>query len=1127
MQRREQEIPLNGGLDIKQSTELQDAGTLRAVTNLRWDAAGELRKRPTHASTCTITAPTGSDYTDCTPEGIYARGGEVFALTKDLGVAVIRPDSPTEALFPQRDVIMSAGTVGDDTVKYAPRACKVSRRMLERLQYNSSQAYIWQAASAVYDNHLVIAWIEGTTTTAYVKAKAFDVDTGAVLSTVQYATALSGAVSISAIPYYASGAEGVMITYAQGIVAPITISAVLYNASTREFGGGGTLTTNARYAAHGVANAPSGDSRFYFAFCDNTTGTMTAQIRTPTVVSTTHTGTASDVSYFAFGVHANAVLILSAKPDTAVYAEVFGTPANRVSAMTSSGSYDFYGITCSFQDTADRAVIVYANVGDDGLPCGELRADMGVRVREVTFATTTPSVGDEFLVPNTWLANSAFTLDSRSYVPLVIDPDGAIEVDNTSVLVCRYYTAPGASPRVEPCARIMHDRYFSVDSNLFGSNPSVTVVDNKVHMVLTGDSTEDDAALYGVTGIRVPQSIFLSTLEFASEHLPLPSVTLDGTTTIASGLALEWDGDIVTEHAPLTRPTVHADVYTVYGTDGSIAQSGTTSDFTNGLANFPLDVVGRTVSISGAVNGGNNGSFTVTARVSDTTVRYTNASGVTESLPVSATWGIGGGDPVAAGTYSFKAIYRWVDAQGRLHRSTPSDAATVTASTISEITVYVKKPMFAALDGVVTTRMEPELYVTEAGGAVYYLANDSDGIKKHRSTTSENFWYVYETVQQGDPANPSLYSDGTDGSEIVPEPPPSFRHIAHIGDRLWAIDAEDTSRVWFTKPLVAGYAPEWSTVCTLRVGDDCVAVTSLGGNPTFLCAKGVWQVYGAGPNEFGVGFFSPAQRIAHECGCIDPLSVCRTPMGVVFRGRRGFYLINDGGQLTPFGVPVDPETRAPSLTDYTYCRVLFDEVANEVRVIDVHGGKYYVFNLLEQKWSEWTQSTSAQNIVDAVVADGRVWYVHRGASSSAVRREYGPDETSTSTESWSVQSPWYKLDGVAGFGRLWELVLQLKLRASSSNVSTLTVTVETRSPEAASDTFTWTGAQLSALASSDVPADLRMHIADQRCKAFRVTITEACTSAYAGSSPVALRAIMGVDGKAVKQTRSGAQKGAA
>lgn len=81
--------------------------------------------------------------------------------------------------------------------------------------------------------------------------------------------------------------------------------------------------------------------------------------------------------------------------------------------------------------------------------------------------------------------------------------------------------------------------------------------------------------------------------------------------------------------------------------DSSGAATGVTNTAgTSVLAGSGFDsrFVGRTITVAGFANGGNNGSFVITAAAIDgTTVTYANPSGVTETL--AATWSVDDGVP--------------------------------------------------------------------------------------------------------------------------------------------------------------------------------------------------------------------------------------------------------------------------------------------------------------------------------------------------------------------------------------------------------------------------------------------------------------------------------------------------
>jgi len=67
------------------------------------------------------------------------------------------------------------------------------------------------------------------------------------------------------------------------------------------------------------------------------------------------------------------------------------------------------------------------------------------------------------------------------------------------------------------------------------------------------------------------------------------------------------------------------------GVGDDIAMAGSVATLTDASANFQTSDVGKEITVSGATNPGNNGTFTIASRVSATQITYTNASGVNET----------------------------------------------------------------------------------------------------------------------------------------------------------------------------------------------------------------------------------------------------------------------------------------------------------------------------------------------------------------------------------------------------------------------------------------------------------------------------------------------------------------
>lgn len=1061
------EIPLNLGMATKPSEELAAPDAQRLVENLHWRGAGEMEKRPVHSVDEAITAPAFGYYDETDSCGLIVRDQSVAVVTGRYGVATW-----TGTDLQYNRVRTNVGSTPDDQLNYCPVSYEVSRRGVERSQGNLRDAGIFQVASSQHSQIHVIAWISQGQA-AYLRAKAIDVRTGAVVATTEIASLSSSAgLMVQACEYTEPGKAGVLIAYINDSTSPFTISTIRYDFALNEFVQDADLVTNAMSQTFLVQKRGTG---IYLAYHDSASGFLTVQDRTITSVSSTHTAT-----HGAVGVDIvqgpTRTLIVSCTTSQ-VYAEVYGTPANVINPMSAS-SETFYKITAALEQlsggTHDAVAFVTSQTSVSP-------SSTRVRGMEFRFTTTTPVAGLETVQPHCMTVANAFTLRGHVHVVFVVYPrvNGVDAIfrtkaqpSPTSCIVARYRAGGVTHSRYDAVAKILHDRFFITNHLTFdpgnpglGKQGASVYVDNQstAWLALTGDPAPAPTFLQ----YYYPQTIYLSRIS-APRPLPQPYVSPEpGIVFVADGMPWEFDGDMATEAAAVVRPVLQ---YTTPGTPG----------------------------------------FT--------------------------------------GTFSVIAVYRWVDALGREHRM-PSAALTFTIAN-STIDLYVSRcPMRAYGDATAGIDMEPELYATgdvsaSAPSSTYWLVLDAvtnGNRRKYDSVTADGLWYKFTNVLiAGTGSNVPYFGNA---NELTPEPTCAFLHVAKVADRLWAVDAEDRTRVWFSKPLVPGYGVEWTVNNTLTIGDECVAVADMGGGAMVLARGGIYLVTGAGPDANGDGIFSPAVKLNHTVDCVDPVSVCRTPLGVIFRGRRGWYSVN-GGDAVPFAVPIDPEfltdpANDPSAHVSIRMRAVYQEQTNEIHISGAPGsvggteGHRLVFNLLEQKWSRYavpyyTALSNLEDQRDLAIARGRVWRLTRvsGETGNRLRddRLFSEDNTDYNTDSatvWTIDTPWYRLADVSGQFRLWRGWVALGLPPDVQDIGTVTLRYYVNNGDQAM-VVTWTGAEIAAAAASNPSLEegvcrLPFMPNVQVVHSFRLSLTCSFSGNTTGPKPLSLRLRFGVRPSMAKQ----------
>ena len=128
------------------------------------------------------------------------------------------------------------------------------------------------------------------------------------------------------------------------------------------------------------------------------------------------------------------------------------------------------------------------------------------------------------------------------------------------------------------------------------------------------------------------------------------------------------------------------------------ALSGTSQTLTIPTGPFTADHVGRTITIAGATNAGNNGSFPVTAVNGSTQIVYTNATGVAET-PSGGTYALNGellteglAGPPADSAVGGEEYLDLTHAPVRLRGASPITVISSTRSTLTANTHYTINP---------------------------------------------------------------------------------------------------------------------------------------------------------------------------------------------------------------------------------------------------------------------------------------------------------------------------------------------------------------------------------------------------------------------------------------------------
>lgn len=252
------------------------------------------------------------------------------------------------------------------------------------------------------------------------------------------------------------------------------------------------------------------------------------------------------------------------------------------------------------------------------------------------------------------------------------------------------------------------------------------------------------------------------------------------------------------------------------------------------------------------------------------------------------------------GNYGYVAVYRWTDNYGQEHRSARSANLDVILS--GGGTTQTQEIIIPTLRLTAKSDVVIELYRTENNGDIYYLTG-----------TIANNPAVDELTIIDVRADSSLISQlplYTTGGVLDNGPAPSLSVIGvhTASNRLMGV-GENSNLLLYSKIRQQGQPVEWNESLQKvldPIGGKVTAIASMDEKAVIFKEDAILFISGAGPNNLGEqDTFTEPERISVDVGCIEADSVVLTPLGLMFKSRKGIYLLNRSLQTEYIGAPVE------------------------------------------------------------------------------------------------------------------------------------------------------------------------------------------------------------------------------
>lgn len=383
---------------------------------------------------------------------------------------------------------------------------------------------------------------------------------------------------------------------------------------------------------------------------------------------------------------------------------------------------------------------------------------------------------------------------------------------------------------------------------------------------------------------------------------------------------------------------------------------------------------------------------------------------------------------IGAGTYQYSFTYEWMDAQGQTHISAPSTPITQVTTTASSTNTLIvptlritdKRPPLRAPVTIVGYRTEGEI-----PGTTFYRFT-SVTTPTLNDTTVDTVTIIDTTSDAALIGNPILYTTGGVLENIAP---PAANYVTTYKDRIILLPSENTNQWIPSKQVVPGVPVEFSDALAQNMdeaGGKLVSAARMDSVLILLKEDLLYYVTGTGPDATGAqNDFSDAQPIASDGGCIDKNSVILTTAGLMYKSKKGIYLLGRDFKTSYIGADVE------AFNQYSILSANLIDNTQQVRFI-LSNGVALVFDYYVNQWSVFTN----HNAVDSVIFQNQFTYLQ--PDGLVLQETPGLFSDNGHFIKLKATTSWLSFVGLQAFQRVYRIMLlgeylsphQLKISAA-------------------------------------------------------------------------------------------------
>lgn len=309
---------------------------------------------------------------------------------------------------------------------------------------------------------------------------------------------------------------------------------------------------------------------------------------------------------------------------------------------------------------------------------------------------------------------------------------------------------------------------------------------------------------------------------------------------------------------------------------------------------------------------------------------------------------------IQPGTYSYIAVYSWIDKFGQFQRSAPSlPVEIVIAMAGSECVLTL--PTLRLTE---KTNVTIEVYRTQANGTVFYrvdVCSENAAYPINNVTNADTVTFTDGVIDENISANQQLYTTG----EVENFAPPAPLAVFEYANRVILIPSDDPYSYWFSKQVIPGSPVEFSEFFVKNVGTIGGALKGGGrmDDKIILGKKGIlYYVTGTGPAASGASDdFSEPIFITSDAGMVS-YQIAYGPPGVFFKSDKGIYLLGRDLSVSYIGAPVE------DFNSYDLAAAQLIPTTNQLRFM-LLGSDSLMYDYFFGQWGEFSNPSGISDCI--------------------------------------------------------------------------------------------------------------------------------------------------------------------